>query len=161
MEVLLCRYLIIPFSFIKIRKIYDGKQQHLTVTNLEPASAYTFTVSLDDLEMNCSRYIITKGRTNLLVNPSFESLGKPRHPQVDYGNHQFAGFWEPLMMPYDIVSDVSYEGRQSLHIFSQAQANKWGASQFVYLNQSSPKSVVISGILIYFNIKKLFFYSIQ
>jgi hypothetical protein len=63
---------------------------------------------------------------------------------VDYGKHKFAAFWDPIMMPYDIATDMSHYGKQSLKISSNHQANKWGASQFVYLNQTAPHPLVLS-----------------
>jgi hypothetical protein len=44
-----------------------------------------------------------------------------------------------------VTLERSHDGRNSIAIVSSHQANKWGASQYVYLNQTEPKPILLSG----------------
>lgn len=115
--------------------MYSGLKRSVELHELQPATSYNFTVRIighrDHLRSSCSRHVTTRGEGNLIANPSYEELGGPLNPQIDYDDDaKFAAYWEPLMMPYSIVRLPKRAGR-SWYAQSNEKANKRAAHQWV------------------------------
>eukprot|EP01097_Dermamoeba_algensis_P004331 TRINITY_DN2856_c0_g1_i1.p1 TRINITY_DN2856_c0_g1~~TRINITY_DN2856_c0_g1_i1.p1 ORF type:complete len:683 (+),score=125.62 TRINITY_DN2856_c0_g1_i1:53-2101(+) len=137
------------------KKIYSGNALSFSVSDMEPLTKYIFTVKTlninNQVMFNCSGFINTMGVYNLIFNPSFEHLGPPRIPQIDYyaqfGRKDFFAHWEPMMMPYTVESGSSdaHTGNRALKVSSNAAPNKHLASQYVFLNQTNAEPLLLSG----------------
>jgi hypothetical protein len=108
-------------------------KRSVELKDLKPATSYNFTVVImgtkDSIRSSCWRYITTLGEANLLANPSFEELGGPLVPQMDYDKWEFASYWEPLMMPYSVKQLP--KGGRAWFTQSNDQPNKRAANQWV------------------------------
>lgn len=116
-------------------KVYSGLKRSVELKDLSPSTSYNFTVKIigykDSIRSSCWRFTKTLGDEdgNLLANPSFEEVGGPLTPQMDYGDQLFATHWEPLMMPYSLKL-LPKRGR-TWYTHSNDAPNKRAAHQWV------------------------------
>jgi hypothetical protein len=116
-------------------KVYSGLKRSVELKDLSPSTSYNFTVKIfghqDSIRSSCWRFTRTLGEEhgNLLANPSFEEIGGPLTPQMDYGDQPFAAYWEPLMMPYSLKL-LPKRGR-TWYTHSNDAPNKRAAHQWV------------------------------
>lgn len=130
-------------------KVYSGLKRSVELKDLSPSTSYNFTVKIighqDSIRSSCWRFTRTLGEEhgNLLANPSFEEMGGPLTPQMDYGDQPFAAYWEPLMMPYSLKL-LPKRGR-TWYTHSNDAPNKRAAHQWVFLNHTEPTKMLLSG----------------
>eukprot|EP01088_Endostelium_zonatum_P019184 TRINITY_DN6495_c0_g1_i1.p1 TRINITY_DN6495_c0_g1~~TRINITY_DN6495_c0_g1_i1.p1 ORF type:complete len:772 (-),score=109.98 TRINITY_DN6495_c0_g1_i1:74-2389(-) len=126
--------------------VYSGSDNWKRLFSLLPGATYNFTLTVSnekDIQISrCSKIVDTQALNNLIMNPSFEVLAPPLYPQVDYpSTNLWAAHWEPIMMPYQsIARGGRADNSRGWHVTSNQSPNKWGSSQFIFINQTFAQS---------------------
>ncbi|KAL6070806.1 Beta-1,4-glucuronyltransferase 1, variant 2 [Balamuthia mandrillaris] len=123
------------------------QQQQQPSSSLPPSSTFVYRSS-----PTCFNYVFTMGSSgsNLLRNPSFEHLGPLLIPHPFDASYQrlveFPAHWNSMMSPIQACKDKSHSGLRSLcfHVLDK-RTYKYAAQQYVYVNQSKPYPLLISG----------------